>query len=59
MQQMCQKFIPILSKQGRIVNVSSTGSALGLYSKEVQQQFRHSKMTLDDLEGMMKNYQVY
>ena len=55
---MCQTFIPLLAKDGRIVNVSSTGSSLGQYSKEIQQRFRSSKMTLDDLEGMMQEYQV-
>ena len=56
---MCQTFIPLLAKDGRIVNVSSTGSSLGQYSKEIQQRFRNPKMTLEDLEGMMQQYQVY
>lgn len=55
---MCQAFIPLLSKNGRIVNVSSTGSSLNQYSKEIQQRFRSSSMTLQDLEGMMQEYQV-
>ncbi|KAL8733889.1 MAG: hypothetical protein Q9166_001877 [cf. Caloplaca sp. 2 TL-2023] len=57
-QQMCQTFIPMLRKNGRIVNVSSTGSSLGGYSKEIQERFRSPKMTLQDLEQMMKEYQV-
>ncbi len=56
--QMCHTFIPILDKTGRIVNVSSTGSSLKQYSKEIQQRFRSSKMTLPDLESMMQEYQV-
>ncbi|KAL8691803.1 MAG: hypothetical protein Q9218_003049 [Villophora microphyllina] len=55
--QMCQTFIPLLSKDGRIVNVSSTGSSLGGYSKEIQDRFRNPKMTLPDLEQMMNEYQ--
>ncbi|KAI4192127.1 MAG: hypothetical protein LQ346_004473 [Caloplaca aetnensis] len=55
---MCQTFIPLLSKDGRIVNVSSTGSSLSGYSKEIQDRFRSPKMTLDDLEQMMNEYQV-
>ncbi|KAL8950789.1 MAG: hypothetical protein Q9222_003196 [Ikaeria aurantiellina] len=55
---MCQSFIPILSKTGRIVNVSSTGSSLSGYSKEIQDRFRSSKMTLQGLEKMMQEYQV-
>lgn len=55
---MCQSFIPLLSQNGRIVNVSSTGSSLGQYSKDIQQRFRSSKMTLEDLEEMMQEYHV-
>ncbi|KAL8905904.1 MAG: hypothetical protein Q9207_002341 [Kuettlingeria erythrocarpa] len=55
---MCQTFIPLLSKDGRIVNVSSTGSSLSGYSKEIQDRFRNPKMRLDDLEQMMNEYQV-
>ena len=58
MQQMCQIFKPLLSKSGRIVNVSSTGSSLGQYSEEIQQRFRSSNMTLQDLEDLMEEYQV-
>ncbi|KAI4273403.1 MAG: hypothetical protein LQ337_004663 [Flavoplaca oasis] len=55
---MCQTFIPLLRKTGRIVNVSSTGSSLGGYSGEIQQRFRNPHMTLPDLEQMMNEYQV-
>ena len=55
---MCQTFLPLLRKSGRIVNVSSTGSSLSQYCKEIQQRFRSSKMTLDDLEELMQEYQV-
>ncbi|KAL8841507.1 MAG: hypothetical protein Q9170_000890 [Blastenia crenularia] len=57
-QKMCQTFIPLLSKTGRIVNVSSTGSSLSGYSPEIQARFRSSKMTLNDLEQMMQEFQV-
>ncbi|KAL8806522.1 MAG: hypothetical protein Q9182_001305 [Xanthomendoza sp. 2 TL-2023] len=56
-QQMCRTFIPLLHKDGRIVNVSSTGSSLSGYSKEIQERFRNPKMTLQDLEQMMNEYQ--
>ena len=55
---MCQAFIPLLKKGGRIVNVSSVGSSLNQYSDEIKQRFRDPKMTLEDLEGMMTEYQV-
>ena len=55
---MCQAFIPLLKKDGRIVNVSSTGSGLSIYSDKIQRQFRDPRMTLEDLESMMQQYQV-
>jgi len=56
---MCQAFIPILSKDGRIVNVSSIGSSLGQYSSEVAARFRsaHKQMTLEQLEAFAKEYE--
>ncbi|KAL9583427.1 MAG: hypothetical protein Q9212_002713 [Teloschistes hypoglaucus] len=53
---MCQTFIPLLTKDGRIVNVSSTGSSLSGYSKEIQDRFRNPNMKLSDLEQMMHEY---
>ncbi|KAL8958383.1 MAG: hypothetical protein Q9193_004545 [Seirophora villosa] len=47
-----------MSKTGRVVNVSSTGSSLSGYSKEIQDRFRSPTMTLNDLEQMMTEYQV-
>ena len=55
---MCQAFIPMLSKRGRIVNISSVGSSLQQYSKNIQQRFRSSKMTLEDLEALLQEYEV-
>ena len=55
---MCQSFIPLLRKDGRIVNVSSTASSLGEYGDVLQQRFRNPKMTLEELEEMMQEYQV-
>ena len=52
--------MPLLTqgKRGRIVNVSSTDSSLGKYSKEIQQRFHNPKMTLQDLEAMVQEYQT-
>ena len=55
---MCQTFFPLLKKDGRIVNVSSTASGLSQYSESLQERFRDSKMTLQDLEALMQEYQV-
>lgn len=53
---MCQTFIPLMAKNGRIVNVSSTGSSLSPYSKENAQRFR-SISSLEELEQFMKEYE--
>lgn len=55
---MCQTFIPILRKNGRIVNVSSIGSTLKLYSDDLKKRFRSSELTLQALEDMIVSYQV-
>lgn len=55
--QMCQTFQPLLRTNGRIVNVSSTGSSLNNYSSNIQARFRNPKMTLQDLEAMMQEFQ--
>jgi hypothetical protein len=45
--QMCQALIPLLGKEGMIVNMSSFSSALSLYSAAIQARFRDEKLTLE------------
>jgi len=54
---MCQVFIPLLSKNGRIVNLSSVGSSLNRYSEDIRQRFRDSDMTLEGLEQLAREYE--
>lgn len=54
---MCQAFIPLLAKDGRIVNLSSVGSSLNPYSKDKAQKFR-TISSLDELEKFMKEYET-
>ncbi|KAL6715510.1 hypothetical protein ACLMJK_006471 [Lecanora helva] len=56
---MCQTFIPLLRKTGRIVNVSSTASSLNNYDGEIRNRFRSSDMTFDGLEKLMQEYQKW
>lgn len=49
--------MPLLKSNGRIVNVSSTASSLSNYSDSIKARFRSSKMTLDDLETLMNEYE--
>ena len=56
--QMCTTLIPLIRKNGRIVNISSVASGLTQYSDDIRQRFRSPKMKLQDLEDMMNEYQV-
>ena len=54
---MCRVFIPLMSRTGRIVNISSVGSYLENYSKEIQKRFRTAR-SLQDLEDLVADYEV-
>lgn len=53
---MCQTFIPLLSKSGRIVNLSSTASQLKAYSPELQARFRDPHNTTQTLDDIAEEY---
>jgi carbonyl reductase 1 len=53
--RMCQTFLPQLRPQGRIVNLSSTGSSLRIYSSEIQQRFRSAR-GLGEVEALADEY---
>lgn len=46
-----------MRRTGRIVNISSVASYLGLYSKEIQERFRTTS-SLQDLEDLVADYEV-
>ncbi|KAL1305812.1 hypothetical protein AAFC00_003974 [Neodothiora populina] len=56
---MCRTFLPFVSASsaGRIVNVSSVGSSLHIYSEQIASRFRNPDMTLAELEDMAREYQ--
>jgi carbonyl reductase 1 len=53
---MCQTFIPLLSKNGRIVNLSSIASQLKFYSTELQARFRDTHATVETLDDIAKEF---
>ncbi|KAL9612004.1 MAG: hypothetical protein Q9167_003370 [Letrouitia subvulpina] len=57
-EQMCQAFIPLIKKGGRIVNVSSEASSLKNYSREIQQRFRDPNISLQGIEKLLSDFQV-
>lgn len=54
---MCQVFIPIMRRTGRIVNVSSVASLLQPYSKDIRERFRTTR-SLQHLEELVADYEV-
>jgi hypothetical protein len=50
--------IPLLSKDGRIVNLSSVSSTLKPYHEQIRQRFRDPNMTLEDLEQLVQEFEV-
>ncbi len=55
---MCQTFLPIMRKNGRIVNVSSANSSLNNYSQNIQDRFRNRNKTLQDIKTLVQEYEV-
>lgn len=53
---MCETFIPLLSKSGRIVNISSTASQLKAYTPELQTRFRDPNHTRDSLDALAEDF---
>lgn len=47
-----------MKEDGRIVNISSVASGLSQYSEDIRQRFRNSNMRLEDLDDLVKEYQV-
>ncbi|KAK4541347.1 hypothetical protein LTR36_008105 [Oleoguttula mirabilis] len=53
---MCRTFVPLLAKNGRIVNVSSVASSLKPYSDTIQHRFRNPHASLEDLNELAEEY---
>jgi len=58
MIQMCRTFTPLLSKTGRIVNLSSVASSMKPYDEAIRQRFRDPKATLEDLDQIGEDFLV-
>ncbi|KAI5362480.1 putative short-chain dehydrogenase/reductase SDR, NAD(P)-binding domain superfamily [Septoria linicola] len=55
--EMCQTFLPKLSKTGRIVSLSSVASSINIYSPEIQQRLR-SATTFEELEQLAQEFET-
>ncbi|KAI7565066.1 hypothetical protein KC317_g6622, partial [Hortaea werneckii] len=55
-REMCHAFLPIMAKNGRIVNMSSVGSSLKPYSEAMRQRFRDPKASQQDLDQLAEDF---
>lgn len=55
---MCHAFLPIMAKNGRIVNMSSVGSSLKPYSEAMRQRFRNPNASQQDLDQLADDFLV-
>lgn len=58
LHQMCHAFLPIMAKNGRIVNMSSVGSSLKPYSEAMRQRFRNPNASQQDLDQLADDFLV-
>ncbi|KAK5137914.1 hypothetical protein LTR08_006683 [Meristemomyces frigidus] len=54
--QMCRAFLPLLAKDARIVNLSSTASSLKPYSEAIKTRFRNPKASFQTLDALATEY---
>ncbi|KAF3385250.1 Carbonyl reductase [NADPH] 1 [Penicillium rolfsii] len=54
--QVCQAFIPIMRKGGRIVNVSSQSGQLKYFHRRLRARFLKADLTLDELDALVSEY---
>lgn len=53
---MCEAFLPIMSKGGRLVNVSSMAGKLGRLSPELQARFRDSTLQVPGVTALLQEF---
>jgi len=54
---MCKTFLPLIKKQGRIVNIASVACHLKIYSEEVQDRFREASKSTEGVEKLLSEYE--
>ena len=54
---MCDAFLPMIKKGGRIVNVASGAGHLDEYSKEAEQKLQDAATSLSKLDALIEEYE--
>lgn len=57
-RQVCQAFLPIMRKNGRIVNLSSQSGQLKYFDPSLQKRFLYPDLTLTELDALVNEYSV-
>ena len=55
---MCDHFIPLVKKGGRIVNVASVGGHLNGYSSEAKKRIQEAASSTSALKDLVTEYEV-
>ncbi|KGO53546.1 Short-chain dehydrogenase/reductase SDR [Penicillium expansum] len=55
-RQVCQAFLPIMRKNGRIVNLSSQSGQLKYFDPSLQKRFLYPDLTLTELDALVNEY---
>ncbi|MCJ1339224.1 hypothetical protein MMC09_004513 [Bachmanniomyces sp. S44760] len=55
--RMCEEFIPLLKKDGRIVNITSTASTLGRFHDRIREQMGNPELSPEDKDRMIAHFQ--
>ena len=53
---VCETFLPLIKKHGRLVNVSSMASKLSRYAPELQKRFRDLNLTVGGVTELMEEF---
>jgi NAD(P)-dependent dehydrogenase (short-subunit alcohol dehydrogenase family) len=55
---MCDAFIPLVKKGGRVVNVASVGGHLNGYSAEAKKKIQDAAVSTSALMNLVSEYEV-
>jgi NAD(P)-dependent dehydrogenase (short-subunit alcohol dehydrogenase family) len=55
---MCDNFIPLVKKGGRIVNVASVGGHLNGYSADAKKRIQEAASSTSALKDLVSEYEV-
>jgi NAD(P)-dependent dehydrogenase (short-subunit alcohol dehydrogenase family) len=55
---MCEAFVPLIQKGGRVVNVASVAGHLQGYSQDAEQKLKDGAKSLSAINKLVEEYEV-